>query len=142
MTTFKYFGYHISIQEGDELRGTQECGATNCHAWWESICNIYPSYESTIMQRFESFENPMVGSGNQSFGSHDLEEEEDRAKNPQFDKALYDFTAGGDDELNLTAEEEVEIEYEGDGWFYVRKKRPRRDGKMVGLIPVLYVSSS
>ena len=30
MTTFKYFGYHISIQEGDELRGTQEWGATNC----------------------------------------------------------------------------------------------------------------
>ena len=71
MTTFKYFGYHISIQEGDELRGTQECGATNCHAWWESICNIYPSYELTIMQRFESFENPMAGSRNRSNGSHD-----------------------------------------------------------------------
>jgi len=37
--------------------------------------------------------------------------------------------------------EEVEIEYEVDGWF-VRKKRPGRDGKMVGLVPVLYVSSS
>ena len=30
-----------------------------------------PSYESTIMQRFESFENPMAGSGNRSNGSHD-----------------------------------------------------------------------
>lgn len=101
-----------------------------------------PSYESAIMQRFESFENPMAGSGNQGFGSHDMEEEEDRTENPQFGKALYDFTAGGDDELNLTAGEEVEIEYEVDGWFYVRKKRPGRDGKMVGLVPVLYVSSS
>ena len=101
-----------------------------------------PSYESTIMQRFESFENPMAGSGNRSFGSHDMEEEEDRAENPQFDKALYDFTVGGDDELNLIAGEEVEIEYEVDGWFYVRKKRPRRDGKMVVLVTVLYVSSS
>ena len=30
-----------------------------------------PSYESTIMQIFESFENPMAGSGNRSNGSHD-----------------------------------------------------------------------
>jgi len=94
------------------------------------------------MQRFESFENPMAGSGNRGFESHDMEEEEDRTENPQFGKALYDFTAGGDDELNLTAGEEVEIEYEVDGWFYVRKKRPGRDGKMAGLVPVLYVSSS
>ena len=41
-----------------------------------------PSYESKIMQRFESFENPMAGSGNRIFGSHDMEEEEDCAKNP------------------------------------------------------------
>ena len=62
----------------------------------------------------------MAGSGNRSFGSHDMEEEEDRAENPQFDKALYDFIAGGDDKLNLTAGEEVEIEYEemGGNWSY------------------------
>ncbi|XP_059072637.1 uncharacterized protein LOC131065259 [Cryptomeria japonica] len=96
-----------------------------------------PSYESTIMQRFESFENPMAGTMTQDF-----EEDEEHIENPQFGKALYDFTAGGDDELNLTAGEEVEIEYEVDGWFYVRKKRPGRDGKMVGLVPVLYVSPS
>ena len=94
------------------------------------------------MQRFESFENPMAGSGNRGFGSHDMEEEEDHEENPQFDKALYDFITGGDDELNLTTREEFEIEYEVDGWFYVRKKWPRRDGKMVGLVTVLYVSSS
>jgi len=54
---------------------------------------------------------------------------------------LYDFTAGGDDELSLTTGEDVEIEYEVDGWYYVKKKRPGRDGKMAGLVPVLYVSS-
>ncbi|KAK9123447.1 hypothetical protein Sjap_013049 [Stephania japonica] len=41
--------------------------------------------------------------------------------------------------LNLTAGEEVKIEYEVDGWFYVKKKRPGRDGKMAGLVPVLYI---
>ncbi|KAK6944634.1 SH3 domain [Dillenia turbinata] len=98
-----------------------------------------PSY-SSVMQRYESFENPLAGNGLQSFGSPD----EDRASsgNPQFGTALYDFTAGGDDELNLTAGEEVEIDYEVDGWFYVKKKRPGRDGKMAGLVPVLYVSQS
>ncbi|KAJ7571646.1 hypothetical protein O6H91_01G170400 [Diphasiastrum complanatum] len=56
-------------------------------------------------------------------------------------KALYEFTAGGDDELNLTAGEDLEIEYEVDGWYFVRKKRPGRDGKLSGLVPVLYVTS-
>ncbi|KAH7351861.1 hypothetical protein KP509_19G017700 [Ceratopteris richardii] len=60
---------------------------------------------------------------------------------PQFGKALYDFTAGGDEELNLTAGEELEIEYEVDGWFHVRKRKPGRDGKISGLVPVLYVTS-
>ncbi|KAG0603461.1 hypothetical protein M758_10G096300 [Ceratodon purpureus] len=64
----------------------------------------------------------------------------DDRQEPQFGKALYDFTAGGDEELNLTAGEELEIEYEVDGWFSVRKKRPGRDGKIQGLVPVLYVS--
>lgn len=99
-----------------------------------------PSYESSVMRRHESFENPLAGRGSQSFGS----QEDDRTSsgNSQFGTALYDFTAGGDDELNLTAGEEVEIEYEVDGWFYVKKKRPGRDGKMAGLVPVLYVSQS
>ncbi|KAK9085481.1 hypothetical protein Sjap_025892 [Stephania japonica] len=44
--------------------------------------------------------------------------------------------------LNLTADEEVEIEYEVDGWFYVKKERPGMDGKMASLVPVLYVSQS
>ncbi|OVA12087.1 Src homology-3 domain [Macleaya cordata] len=101
-----------------------------------------PSYTSSVMQRFESFENPLAGRGAQSFGSQQDEDEPASSENPQFGKALYDFTAGGDDELNLTAGEEVEIDYEVDGWFYVKKKKPGRDGKMAGLVPVLYVSQS
>lgn len=99
-----------------------------------------PPYSSPTYQRNESFENPLAGSGLRSFGSQD--EDQTSSGNPEHGKALYDFTAGGDDELNLTAGEEVEIEYEVDGWFYVRKKRPGRDGKMAGLVPVLYVSQS
>ncbi|WVZ22953.1 hypothetical protein V8G54_001497 [Vigna mungo] len=80
------------------------------------------------------------GNGSQSFESQD--DERVPSGNPQFGSALYDFTAGGDDELSLTAGEDVEIEYEVDGWFYVKKKRPGRDGKMAGLVPVLYVTQS
>ncbi|XP_048329676.2 uncharacterized protein LOC107417568 [Ziziphus jujuba] len=97
-----------------------------------------PPYSPPAMKRFESFENPLAASGSRSFGSQD--EEKASSGNPQRGTALYDFTAGGDDELNLTAGEEVEIEYEVDGWFYVKKKRPGRDGKMAGLVPVLYVN--
>lgn len=93
-----------------------------------------PSYS------YESFENPLAGRGSQSFGSR--EDEQVSTGNSKVGTALYDFTAGGDDELNLTAGEEVEIEDEVDGWFYVRKKRPGRDGKMAGLVPVLYVNQS
>ncbi|KAK4373116.1 hypothetical protein RND71_008500 [Anisodus tanguticus] len=99
-----------------------------------------PPYSSPIRERYESFENPLAGSGSHSFGSH--EEERVSSSNPESGTALYDFTAGGDDELNLTAGEELQIEYEVDGWFYVKKKRPGRDGKMAGLVPVLYVSQS
>lgn len=98
-----------------------------------------PSYSTSVLQKRESFENPLAGRGGRSFGSH---EDEDRSSgNPQSGKALYDFTAGGDDELSLTAGEDVEIEYEVDGWYYVKKKRPGRDGKTAGLVPVLYVNS-
>ncbi|GJN30988.1 hypothetical protein PR202_gb19339 [Eleusine coracana subsp. coracana] len=97
-----------------------------------------PSY-STSVQKRESFENPLSGRGGRSFGSN--EDEDKSSGNPQSGKALYDFTAGGDDELSLTTGEEVEIQYEVDGWYYVKKKRPGRDGKMAGLVPVLYVSS-
>lgn len=97
-----------------------------------------PPYSSPVHQRYESFENPLAGPG--SFGSHD--EERVSSGNPQFGTALYDFTAGGDDELSLTSGEEVEIEDEVDGWFYVKKKRPGRDGKMAGLVPVLYINQS
>jgi len=98
-----------------------------------------PSYSTSVLQRKESFENPLAGRGGRSFGSH--EDEDKSSGNPQSGKALYDFTAGGDDELSLTTGEEVEIEYEVDGWYYVKKRRPGRDGKMAGLVPVLYVSS-
>ncbi|KAE9614044.1 putative SH3 domain-containing protein [Lupinus albus] len=99
-----------------------------------------PPYSSPVTQRYGSFENPLAGNGSQSFESQD--DERISSGNPQFGSALYDFTAGGDDELSLTAGEEVEIEYEVDGWFYVKKKRPGRDGKMAGLVPVLYVNQS
>lgn len=112
--------------------------------------SIYEGYGSPIReepppyspgrQRNESFENPLAGTGSRSFESQD--DERISSGNPQFGSALYDFTAGGDDELSLTAGEEVEIEYEVDGWFYVKKKRPGRDGKMAGLVPVLYVNQS
>ncbi|KAG2553098.1 hypothetical protein PVAP13_9KG509700 [Panicum virgatum] len=98
-----------------------------------------PSYSTSVLQRKESFENPLAGRGGRSFGSH--EDEDKSSGNPQSGKALYDFTAGGGDELSLTTGEEVEIEYEVDGWYYVKKRRPGRDGKMAGLVPVLYVSS-
>ncbi|XP_073043882.1 uncharacterized protein [Primulina eburnea] len=95
-----------------------------------------PPYSSPDHRRYESFENPLAP------GSRSFDEGRASSGAPQFGKALYDFTAGGEDELNLTADEEVEIEDEVDGWYYVRKKRPGRDGKMAGLVPVLYVSRS
>jgi len=42
-------------------------------------------------------ENPSAGRGSQSFGSQD--DEGPTSGNPQSGKALYDFTAGGDDEV-------------------------------------------
>lgn len=98
-----------------------------------------PSYESHAFERDDSFVNPLAGSASRSFGSQD---EERVSSGTRAGTALYDFTAGGDDELNLTAGEEVEIEDEVDGWFFVRKKRPGRDGKAAGLVPVLYVNQS
>lgn len=100
-----------------------------------------PSYSSSVLQRNDSFTNPLAGPGSHSFSSQD-NESPTSSGNPQFGSALYDFTAGGDDELDLIAGEELEIEYEVDGWFYVKKKRPGRDGKMAGLVPVLYVNAN
>lgn len=56
-----------------------------------------PSYSTSVMQRFESFENPL---GGQSFNKR---EDEESTGNPQFGKALYDFTAGGEDEVKHAA---------------------------------------
>ncbi|KAG2541901.1 hypothetical protein PVAP13_9NG663000 [Panicum virgatum] len=80
-----------------------------------------PSYSTSVLQRKESFENPLAGRGGRSFGSH--EDEDKSSGNPQSGKALYDFTAGGDDELSLTTGEDVEIEYEVDGWYYVSEEK-------------------
>ncbi|KAL4325739.1 hypothetical protein GQ457_11G019800 [Hibiscus cannabinus] len=54
-----------------------------------------PPYTSP--ERYDSFEKPLAGHGSHSFQSQD----DDRVSsgNPQFGTALYDFTAGGDDEL-------------------------------------------
>ncbi|KAL1568103.1 hypothetical protein AAHA92_03507 [Salvia divinorum] len=102
-----------------------------------------PPYSSPDHRRFESFENPLAGSGSGSgSGSQSFSDGRPSSGNPQFGTALYDFTAGGDDELSLTAGEDLEIEDEVDGWYYVKKKRPGRDGKLAGLVPVLYVTPS
>ncbi|KAG9160397.1 hypothetical protein Leryth_008799 [Lithospermum erythrorhizon] len=93
-----------------------------------------PPYSSPVYQRSNSFENPLAGSS-----SHD--ESEVSSGNLQSGVAMYDFTAGGDDELNLAAGDEVEIEYEVDGWYHVKKKHQGSDGKTTGLVPVLYVNS-
>lgn len=39
----------------------------------------------------------MAGRGAQTSGSHDNDDRS--SSNPQFGRALYDFTAGGDDEV-------------------------------------------
>ena len=57
-----------------------------------------PSYSTSVLQRKESFENPLAGRGGRSFGSH--EDEDKSSGNPQSGKALYDFTAGGGDEVS------------------------------------------
>lgn len=124
----------------DKAQGSRGSGPSIYEGLGSPIREEPPSYSSSGMQRYESFENPLAGNGSHSFGSQD--DERVSSGNPQSGSALYDFTAGGDDELSLTAGEEVDIEYEVDGWFYVRKKRPGRDGKMAGLVPVLYVSHS
>ncbi|KAL3696977.1 hypothetical protein R1sor_011053 [Riccia sorocarpa] len=69
-------------------------------------------------------------------------EDEDLPDSDTFSgNALYDFVAGGDDELNITAGEELEIEYEVGGWYFVKKKEAGPDGKLSGLVPVSYVSA-
>ncbi|WOL02023.1 hypothetical protein Cni_G10742 [Canna indica] len=128
-----------SENRSNTRRYNSSTGGSNFEGMGSPVREEPPSYSSSVLQRFESFENPLAGQGAQSFGSRD---EDTSSQNPQFGEALYDFTAGGDDELSLTAGEEVEIEYEVDGWCYVKKKRPGRDGRMAGLVPVLYVSSS
>ncbi|XP_039071869.1 uncharacterized protein LOC120219089 [Hibiscus syriacus] len=83
-------------------------------------CYGYPIREEpppyTSPERYDSFENSLAGHGSHSFEPRG----DDRVSsgNPQFGTALYDFTAGGDDELSLTTGEGVEIEHEVDGWFY------------------------
>lgn len=51
------------------------------------------------MRRFESFENPLAGPGSSSFESSQ-DEERVSSGNPQYGSALYDFSAGGDDEVS------------------------------------------
>lgn len=135
------YGSSQPAEKSGTSRNRKPSGGSSSYEGYGSPINEEPPpYSSPVHQRFESFENPLAGQGSSSFDSH--EEERSSSGNGQSGSALYDFTAGGDDELNLTAGEEVEIEYEVDGWFYVKKKRPGRDGKMAGLVPVLYVSQS
>ncbi|KAL7590700.1 hypothetical protein Lser_V15G38237 [Lactuca serriola] len=96
-------------------------------------------YSSPFHKSDTSFENPIAGTEIE-YNYHD--DDQSSSGNIDFGTALYDFTPGGDDELSLVAGEELEIEYEVDGWFYVKKLRPGLDGKTAGLVPVLYVSKS
>ncbi|KAJ9548414.1 hypothetical protein OSB04_020957 [Centaurea solstitialis] len=96
-------------------------------------------YSSPIRPAYESFMNPLAGAES---GYTGVDDDGSSSVNMEFGTALFDFTAGGDDELSLVSGEELEIEYEVDGWFYVKKLRPGWDGKIAGLVPVLYVSKS
>ncbi|KAI3801571.1 hypothetical protein L1987_29679 [Smallanthus sonchifolius] len=96
-------------------------------------------YSSPFHKSYESFENPLGGTESE-YSCHD--EGRSSSGNIEFGTALYDFTAGGDDEMSLAIGEELEIEYEVNGWFYVKKVRPGWDGKTAGLVPVLYVTRS
>lgn len=82
----------------------------------------------------ESYENPMAGHLKQGFVSHDTEEGVP-TENHWLGKALCDFPARCDAELNLTAGEEVKILAEEEEWFYVS------NGKRVGWVPMLFVNS-
>lgn len=57
-----------------------------------------PPYTPPVMERYESFENPLAGSASHSYGSQDTERSSSGKQ--QFGTALYDFTAGGDDEVD------------------------------------------
>ncbi|PRQ51374.1 putative powdery mildew resistance protein, RPW8 [Rosa chinensis] len=99
---------------------------------------VVRNYSSTVEPR--DLERRVVEDpANKSFGSEEDDGEVCSGKTEVYGTALYNFTAGGEDELNLIAGDEIEIEYEVDDWFYVKKKRPGKDGKMAGLVPVLYV---
>lgn len=58
-----------------------------------------PPYSYSEPQSHESFENPVAGSGSRSYESDD--EEPRKSTGTRFGTALYDFTAGGDDEVSL-----------------------------------------
>jgi len=58
-----------------------------------------PPYSYSEPQSRESFENPVAGSGSRSYESDD--EEPRKSTGTRFGTALYDFTAGGDDEVSL-----------------------------------------
>lgn len=50
------------------------------------------------MQRSESFVNPLAGRGAMSSGSYSMDDDKS-SETSRSGKALYDFTAGGDDEV-------------------------------------------
>ncbi|KVI11862.1 Src homology-3 domain-containing protein, partial [Cynara cardunculus var. scolymus] len=72
-------------------------------------------YSSPFHQSYESFVNLLAGTDS---GYKYIDEDRSSSVNMEFGTALFDFTAGGDDELSLVSGEELEIEYEVDGWFY------------------------
>ena len=59
-----------------------------------------------------SFENPLAGRGSQSFESQ--EPERASSANSQYGSALYDFSAGGDDEVSWLL---VNFQHDFSGFF-------------------------
>ncbi|KAK9055297.1 hypothetical protein SSX86_026379 [Deinandra increscens subsp. villosa] len=115
-------------------------GTTTGSSFYGSPIREEPTpYSLPSRKSYESFENPLGGTESE-YGYHD--DGRSSSGTIEFGTALYDFTAGGDDEMSLVTGEELEIEYEVDGWFHVKKVRPGWDGKMAGLVPVLYVTRS
>lgn len=56
-----------------------------------------PPYDSHAFEREDSFVNPLAGPTSRASGSQD--EERTSSGIPRPGTALYDFTAGGDDEV-------------------------------------------
>eukprot|EP00271_Cylindrocystis_brebissonii_P002242 TRINITY_DN12688_c0_g1_i1.p1 TRINITY_DN12688_c0_g1~~TRINITY_DN12688_c0_g1_i1.p1 ORF type:complete len:1176 (+),score=259.12 TRINITY_DN12688_c0_g1_i1:411-3938(+) len=122
----------------------------NLRNWDEESLSGIVEQESGVQGRDRDRPETPNGAGsasqfeeeNEAYGAAAFDEEILRKNTEgklQPGRAMYNFYAGDDDELDLEVGDEVEIEYEVDGWYHVRKKKPGSDGKVAGLVPALYV---